>query len=545
MRRALAVLALGTAFVAGLAPVTAQAGSPPAPAAAPRMLPWESCGYEEFPTAECTMVAVPLDYDDPDGPTTSLRVVRLPASGDRIGSLFVNPGGPGGSSTEFALYAGDLIGPGVSERFDVIGVEPRGVGTPAWCQMPNSAPTFWRGFPVNDRQVKQAYRADRALNEACADERAELVDHVSTADVARDMDLVREMLGEEQLSYYGISYGSLLGQTYAAMFPDRVRAMIIDGVLDPVEWTAGRNDSLPMTFRLRSGKGSYEALTAALNECDRVGKDRCSIAGHANETWIRVYNAARRGDLRLEGGDYKVTQQEVVDHAKGALYSPDGIRYLIRFLRDAGRALDETTATTQARADDAWARLEEIREDQDEVGPYGVAWDGLAPEVAQAEFAEAGVAQAEDGFGRRGVQFEAVLCSDSVNPTDRTAWARTSRLADRTQPWFGRSWTWYSSLCAEWPGTGSDDAFRGPWEVTTSAPLLIANTTHDPATPISGARAANRLFEDSVLLTLEGWGHGALDTGDCIADKMAAYLIDGTLPPPSTICRPDRRLFPK
>lgn len=540
MRRgpAAVLLTFALAGTAVVATTTAEAGagSQAGRAAAqvdiaPPVIAWGECPYNDAPV-ECATVQLPLDYDDPTGPTTNIGLLRVPARGEKIGTLFVNPGGPGGSATEFAPYAGRLIGHGVPRRFDVVGVDPRGVNTSgtAWCRVGDGASRF-SSYPVTGAETRIRLRSDRAINEGCAERRSVIVDHASTADVARDMDVIRQALGEEQLSFYGISYGSLLGQTYAAMFPDRVRAMIIDGVLNPIEWTSGNDPSLPMTYRLRSGRGAYEALTSALVECDRVGRARCAIAGHANETWLRVVRKARAGELRIGGS--QISLQDVVGGALGSLYSSSSIQYLIEFLAqvDPGRA--SSRAASDA-AEQAWAELRRIRAARDEIGPY--QWDGV-PRVRQIHHRDAQAAF------RHYLQFESVICGDAVNPTNPRTWVETSALADHRQPWFGRSWTWASSVCAQWSGLSGDDAFRGPWAATTSHPLLVVGNAHDPATPISGARAANRLFTDSVLLLMNGWGHGALGDSDCASSYMAAYLIDRTLPRAGTVCRPDRGPF--
>lgn len=486
---------------------------------------WHSC---RGGSAECAVVDLPLDYDDPTGPTTPVHVLRVPATGARIGSLFVNPGGPGGSAREFAEDAGDLIGPGVSRHFDVVGVDPRGIGSPPYgkCRYPSSdqGPYADADYPLTREQAARRIHADRVLDRNCAGGRTPIVDHMSTADYARDIDVVRQALGDEQLTYYGISYGSLVGQTYAAMFPDRVRAIIVDGVLDPIEWTSGRDPSLPSTYRLGSGKGAYEALTAALTECDRVGPSRCVLSGHAQRAWLRAYRLSVRGDLRADRR--RIRPQELVGTALSALYDSGAIReWLLPFLKDVLRQSRSGPARVTGSA---WDHLVQLRKEREAAGPYAY----LPPGRHQATYNITDVA------------FWAVVCSDAVNPRDPWAWQRASLEADRKQPWFGRSWTWASSLCARWPGTGGEDAFRGPWRTTTSTPLLIVGNTHDPATPISGARTANRQFAGSVLLTLNAWGHGALDSGDCVRKRMAAYLIEQRLPGPSVYCRPDQPLFP-
>ena len=526
----LAVLPPGPALAAPAAARPADQVDIPVPTLAWTTCPGDAGRTARGRTLQCATVDLPLDYDDPTGETTPVSVDRVPASGRRIGSLFVNPGGPGGSARDFARYAGDLIGPGISRHFDVVGVDPRGIGAPpyALCRYPgDTAPPALRvPYPVTQRQAGRQIRSDGILDADCATGRNAIVDHMSTADYVRDIDVVRQAIGDEQLSYYGISYGSMVGQTYAAMFPDRVRAIVVDGVLDPIEWTAGRDPSVPSTYRLGSGHGAYESLVSALEECDRVGRDRCSIAGHAERTWERTYRLARHGRLRVDG--HRLIAQDLVSTALSALYHAPAIKgQLVRFLHDIAEQRRHRTARASRALADAWTDLVRVRDRQQAAGPYGYA----PPRRAVAN-------QVTD------VGFQSVVCSDAVNPADPWAWQRTSRTADTTQPWFGRLWTWASSLCARWPGTGGDDAYRGPWRTTTSTPLLVVGNTHDPATPIQGARTATRQFAGSVLLTLDGWGHGALNTSGCIRKRMSAYLIDQKLPRPGTVCRPYRPLFP-
>ena len=374
-------------------------------------------------------------------------------------------------------------------------------------------------FPTTDRQVRTQIRYDRWVRRACRDRHSRIVGHMSTADTARDMDLVRQAVGDDQLTYYGVSYGTQLGTTYAALFPDRVRAMVLDGVLDPEEWTVGHGDAStrPFSERLGSGYGAWQSLTAAFAECDRVGRARCPIAGHASETWRDIVHRLRRGGFR------GVTYDVVVGTALGALYSQESVPFLMREIKRLHRAMFGGPVVGAARPWDAAALRRSGADQRGIPGPYA----------------------ARVGWGRTGNPFAGVACADSDNPASERKWVAAGKRADRRSPWFGKLWTWASSICASWPESTKEDRFTGPFATTTSAPVLVVGNTYDPATPLHGARAVNRLLDGSRLLVMDGWGHGALGTGPCVKRAYGDYLLDGTLPPAGTVCKPAHQLFPR
>ncbi len=520
---ALSALTGGLLAPAGAAAPAAAAAVPPAQVQAPvPVLDWEPCEDEFGDGVECATATVPLDYDEPTGETVDLDLTRVPAGdpAQRIGTLFVNPGGPGGSSRWFAAFFGQLVPREVSERFDVVGVDPRGVGpsAPMRCRSDERQPPYPRAFfPTNERQVVAQIRFDRWVRQACAEHPSRIVGHMSTADTARDMDLIRQAVGDELLTYYGISYGTQLGSTYAAMFPDRIRAMVVDGVLNPVAWTTGRGGNSavrPFSDRLASGHGAWQSLTAAFAECDRVGPGRCPIAGHATEYWRDVLHRLRRHAFR------GTTYDAVVGSALGTLYDQHSIPFLMREIKRLHRAMFDGGDRRAARAWDG-TPLRARADGMDLVpGPYGSA-----------------------GFGRTSNPFAGVACADSDNPASERAWERAGIRSDRRSPWFGRLWTWASSVCASWPAETKEDRFAGPFATTTSNPVLVVGNTYDPATPLHGARAVNRLLEGSRLLVMNGWGHGALATGPCVNRAYRDYLVDQVLPQAGAVCRPAGPLF--
>lgn len=498
---------------------------------------WHSC--DDHPVYDCAVVDVPLDYDHPDGKQIELGLLRDPAddANRRIGSLFVNPGGPGASAVNFATVAGHDLGSDVRKHFDIVGMDPRGVGrsSEVVCRSGSTenADRPLVAFPFGAREEHEWLRADARDRAVCTNYHNDVLDHATTADNARDIDRVREALGERAISYYGLSYGSYLGQTYAAMFPGRVRAMVLDGVLDPIAWSTGHGasgDRVGFSTRLKSGRGAYEALRSALMECDRVGEKRCSAAGGAYEKWKTIARKARNGSLVVK--KQPIPYNAVVDYVLGGLYDQreyDILAQYIQYLYDqtttgSGTRADQRASVQTARIAD---RLQTVMRRRQRSGPYAASSEKhRIPHVRTVSN-----------------PFATVACSDSINPRDPTAWVRASRRDDHISPWFGRPWTWNSSICATWPGS-SADAYRGPWSTRTSSPILLVANTHDPATPLSGARVANRLFSGSRLLLLDGWGHGALGKSACVARHTEHYLIAQQLPHSGTVCTPNVPLYP-
>lgn len=499
---------------------------------------WHVCA--DNPGLRCGTAMVPLDYDLPNGAKISLNLVKRPADlpAEKIGSLFVNPGGPGGSAAGFVPYAAALLGAPVRQRFDVIGVDPRGIAgsTPVFCTSqlgdPELPPRPSEAFPRSPRQIDEWLTFDDAVRALCADGGNAVLDHMSTADTARDMDLIRQAVGDPMLTYYGISYGTQLGTTYAAMFPGRVRAMVLDAVLDPVQWTTGRfglGQRYTVTARLHSGYGSWEALTSAFAECDRVGPRACPQAGRIGYEYNRVVAKLRTGAVHAGGS--RITYANVIGTLLGGLYDARNYPAIMSFVHDLYGLIFSPSPLAEAATARSWANLKRAVAESRGIPPRYLSHGSSAVVVQTAR-------------ERISPQFHAVACSDSVNPDDPSRSIASARFANREGPGFGALWSWASSVCVNWPGS-SADAFRGPWRTNTAHPILITGNTHDPATPISGARAVNKLFPGSVMFTVDTWGHGALGHSQCAKTKWDAYLVSGRLPANGLVCQPNSPLFPR
>ena len=275
----------------------------PTDSATARGIAWTDCGKR----LQCARVPVPLDWDHPRGPRIRLAVIRHPAShpGKRDGSLFVNPGGPGESGVDLVRNAGadlDAMGRG---RFDVVSWDPRGTNASAHVRCfenQRNLERFWSSetIPITKPQSRRFRRKTAALARRCGEVSGTLLRHISTADTARDLDYLRRALGERRLTYMGFSYGTFLGQTYANLFPRRVRAMLLDGVVDPVAWTWGAEARAANT--VAPTDGVFDRFLAL---CQRAGPAACALAGNGPVAVRvrRLFDRVRRNPIPAPAAD--------------------------------------------------------------------------------------------------------------------------------------------------------------------------------------------------------------------------------------------------
>ncbi|MEU5946517.1 alpha/beta hydrolase [Micromonospora sp. NPDC047465] len=546
--RSLAAAGIAGVILAGSAVAPAAAAPSPTgwgrPATSDRTSPEEARRVDRVPTpdldwyacydyAECATVRLPLDYDRPNGPTTEIAVLRVKARDQqrRIGSLFLNPGGPGGSGTAVALAAPYFLGDEVLDRFDIVGVDPRGVGAsqqvrcfPSVKEQTRAYAGLNVAFPWTRAEEKAYVASSKAVGKGCSSTGRPLTGAMSTAEVARDMDVLRRAVGDPKLTYLGFSYGSALGQYYANMFPDRVRALAIDGVLDADAWVGrGRARTLSQEDRLRSAQGAYKALREILVRCDRAGAEVCPLAqGDPLASFELVAQRLRAKPLVIEDPDLglvRVSYADFVSATLGALYSPAGYDQVVGLTAELLVLTDPAsgvTARQQAHAD-VVRRAATARE---QARRYDFPYDnGLET-------------------------FLGVDCTDAYHPADAASFPALAAKADKRDPYFGRLWTWGSSPCARKTWTVRDeDAYTGPFNRRTAAPVLVVGNYWDPSTNYRGAVGAARLLPNSRLLSSDSWGHTAYGTSACVTGAVDAYLVRGTLPAKGTVCTGDVQPF--
>jgi pimeloyl-ACP methyl ester carboxylesterase len=513
-RPPLLLLALLLTLVAAAFPggaLAAGTDAPPVP-----VLRWTDCGGG----FQCATAGVPLDYRQPHGRTISLALIRLPASdpAHRIGSLFTNPGGPGGSGVGFVRAAASVLPADVRARFDIVGFDPRGVAasTPVLCfASAAEQQAFFRNappFPVGPAEDRAFIRTFEQFARLCAQRNPDLLRHMSTANADRDLDLLRQAVGDARLTYLGLSYGTYLGASYVNLFPDRVRSVILDGVVEPVAWATGRGDqaeTLPFSTRLHSDQGAFATLGQFLELCAAAGPTACAFAAGSESATRDKFNDLLHGLLEhplvlsTPQGPFTLTYAIVVQTVLGVMYSP----VLWPALASALQGLEQV-------AGPEFLALRQALASQAAAAPYNNSLDAFA----------------------------AISCADSDNPRSPNAWPAAARAADARAPYFGSPWTFASQPCATWAVTDRD-RYTGPWNRPTSSPVLVIGNLFDPATRYQSAVALSHELARGRLLTLDGFGHTSFFKSACVERFETSYLVSGQLPPAGTHCQPDQLPF--
>ena len=338
-----------------------------------------------------------------------------------------------------------------------------------------------------------------------------IIDHMATADVARDMDRLRAAVGDAQLTYAGVSYGSYLGVTYANLFPDRVRAVVVDGVLDPIAWSTGRGNeaaTLPFSTRLQSDVGAQATLNEFFRLCD-AGGPSCAFSGGAAARYAALASRLRANPVPItfpDGTTGVLDYSNFIGITLGGLYDSLSWPDLAAFLADVEH---------QASAATLGARAQRFR--------------GTPAYIAKRGFPR---------YPNFLESFPPVACSDSDNPDTYDAWWNAGIAADAAHGYFGRLWTWASAICAPWHHTDAA-RYMGPFNRRTANPVLAVGNLFDPATPYQGAQTVDALLPNSALLTVHGWGHTSLFLSACADEAIARYLVDRQTPAPGTVCEQD------
>ncbi|MFG2330164.1 alpha/beta hydrolase [Streptomyces sp. NPDC048604] len=457
-------------------------------------LSWRSCGVPDF---ECATLKAPLDYARPEAGDVKLAVSRVRATGpgERLGSLLVNPGGPGGSAVGYLQgYAGIGYPAQVRARYDMVAVDPRGVARsePVECLTGPQMDTYTQvdATPDDARESAALAASFRSFASGCEQRAGKVLSHVSTVEAARDMDILRGVLGDERLTYVGASYGTFLGATYAELFPQRTGRLVLDGAMDP---------SLPARTLNRDQTAGFETAFQAF-AADCVKAADCPLGTKSPQ------EATARMRAFFRALDAKPVPT------------------------DEGRELGESLATTGVIAamydEAAWPQLREALTQA--MGGEGSGLLALADSYYERE--------ADGTYSNLMYANAAVNCLDLPPAFAGPAEAEKAVPSfEKASPVFGRGLAWAALNCTYWP----TPATGRPHRITAEGapPLLVVGTTRDPATPYKWARSLAAQLSSGVLLTYDGDGHTAYGRGsDCIDTAVNAYLLEGTPPTDGKRC---------
>lgn len=467
-------------------------------------LSWHACGGSGGEGFECAKLRVPLDYeeageDDAAKDDLRLAVTRKRASGSggkRIGSLQVNPGGPGGSAVDYVQQAAGLAyPPQVRERYDIVGMDPRGVARsePVECLTDKQMDGYTRvdQTPDDTAETAQLSKTYKNFAKGCEKRAGDLLGHVSTQEAARDMDVLRSALGDKKLDYVGASYGTYLGATYAGLFPKRSGRLVLDGAMDP---------SLSSRRINREQTAGFEtAFKAFARDC--VTKKDCPLGdgsvAEAGKQMSALFKKLDKKPARTGDPERTLTESLATSGVTRAMYDEASWPTL-------------REALTAVKKGDG-AQLLALSDDYYERSP-----DGTYSNIMYAN--------------------PAVNCLDLPPAFSSSGDARKAVGSfEKASPVFGRGFAWAALNCTYWP----DDATGSPHRIAAEGadPILVVGTTRDPATPYRWARGLAGQLSPGRLLTYKGDGHTAYQRGnDCIDGTIDTFLLKGKAPKDGKVC---------
>ena len=453
-------------------------------------LDWAACGS----ALQCTEIEVPMDYAKPEGETMTLALNKRPGGKKTIGSLLVNPGGPGASGLEIVADAvPTMFGQKLQRGYDVIGFDPRGVGssTPVKCQTPTEqdASREEQFDPSTDAGLADMRKASAAYAKQCAERTGQSLGFVDTVSAARDMDVMRAALGDAQLNYLGYSYGTSLGAHYAELFPQNVGRLVLDGALDP---TLGDDE-----ITLGQAVGFENEIRSYMQDC--LDSADCPFTGTLDEALTQLHDLFDSVEATpMVGSDGR--KVPIIDFVNGfiiPLYDNSTWPMLTEGLRNA------------------------IAGNVDDI----------------LYFADLNAGRETDGSysGNGAAAFTAINCLDYPVDADIATMRAGAKTLIEKAPTIGEYLAYGAVGCQDWefPATGKP----GKLTAKGAAPIVVIGTTGDPATPYAWSQSLAKQLESASLVTFEGHGHTAYGRSNgCISNAVESYFLDGTVPADGLTC---------
>lgn len=450
-------------------------------------LDWKDCKG-----VTCATLTVPVDYANPSGATIQLAVSKYAASGTSKGAIVYNPGGPGASGYDYAAAA---LTPALKQSYDSIGFDPRGVGrsAPITCVSDSDLDAMIGSDPTPDDKAEEtaAQRSARTFAQKCRQKAGPLLGHVSTVEVAKDMDILRAALGQDKLNYLGMSYGTFIGSTYAGLFPKRVGRFVLDGVVPP--------DVTSDEMNLGQAEGFEGATRSYVQDC--IDKGGCYLGDTVDAGMAKIRAFLKQLDAKPlpisgQGGVTQFTEGWASTGLALGFYSKELWPQLTTALKAA-----------MAGQPDQLMEMANMYSDRSSDGSY-------ANNSMQA--------------------FYAVSCLDRKASSDLASYEKDATTFSQKAPTWGRMLAWGSLACGEWavPATGKEQRVTA----AGSGPILVVGTTRDPATPYRFSQQLAKELSNARLLTYDGDGHTAYGQNECINAAVDDYFGAGTLPAVGKTC---------
>ena len=462
---------------------------------------WSNCSSDDPVGIQCGFITVPLDYEHREHGTLELGMVRLSSTqSPRLGTLFYNPGGPGGAASDYVLEAtlegSQRFGQTVLRNYDIVGLDPRGVGMsqPVKCD-PRIFNERISSIPTTETGLQTLLDHNQALGESCAELTGPLINYLDTVSVAKDIELVRQAINNrEKLNFFGRSYGSLIGQTYAELFPRNINRMAMDGIVDHTQSETATLDEEATTYEMTMDR--FLAWCKNATDCALYRHDAAaifdSVIRSAEEKPLPAPSCLSTGACRSD-----VTGEEIRSNVKGLL-----------FFQDANTGF--------------------------------TGWDTLSRAIAQAAEGNATLLSSPLATSETFSAFPglALGCQDwlheSMSLADLTykinmASATAPRMRGASRSWY------YQSNCLGWPAPTRNPQRRLRHSVLAAPPMLLVNSFYDPSTSIVWATEIQRQLGDSVLLTRNGSGHTSYQLRGEAAVAIDTFLVEGILPRPATV----------
>lgn len=456
-------------------------------------LNWEQC--KNLESADCASLTVPVDYTDPSGKTIEIETLRIPAQkpDEWQGSLVVNPGGPGGSGIDYALNARYAFGQPLRDHFDIVGFDPRGVGrsAPVDCLSDEALDEYIAGdaTPDDDTPVAEIRESNRDFAAGCKELSPDLVEHVSTQDVARDMDVLRAAMGNDQLDYFGASYGTSIGATYAELFPENVGKFVLDAATDP--------DVSALDASLQQAEGFETALRAYVQNC--VDSNDCFLGDSVEQGLTKIKNLMN--DIEEEPLETGTDRKLRIGNAFYGMIIP-------LYQRSAWSQLSLALKSAFQGEGRPLLLLSDIYASRDQDGGY-----------------------TDNSMEAIGV----INCLDDPVTFTPDQVEKVLPRFEQASPTFAGFFAWGMMGCEGFDPSASPEPLDIKGEGAN--PIIVTGTTRDPATPFRWAKNMANSLESGVLIERDGDGHGAYNAGnECVDEAIEGYLINDEVPEDGLKC---------